>query len=542
MLNRFFRITGRCASLALLAACAHRTVVTGSAPRGPVLPHAIVPAPESVQLTTAQTFAVDSATEVVIDATVDADVQRIANEFASLIRVHPIFAPLGTPAVSGRREIVARRLSPGAPVPGHAVQLVVDANRPGLGPEGYELTVTTDRITVIAATAAGMFYGVQTLRQLLPASVEHRDAVSRGWRIPTGRITDHPRFGWRGAMLDVSRHFLDPDDVKHFIDVMSLYKLNRLHLHLSDDQGWRIEIKSRPRLASIGSLSEVGGGAGGFYTQEQFVDLVAYARRHFIDIVPEIEMPAHSNAALSSYAELNCDSVAPPAYSGINVSFSAMCVQREDVYRFVDDVVREIGALVPSPWFHIGGDEVPRLTHDEFARFIERVEQIVKSHGKTMVGWGEIATTNVSSAVIVQHWNPDSVARHVARGGHVILSPSKHTYLDMKYDSATVLGLTWAGLISVQQAYDWEPAALLPGVPESSILGVEGPLWAETLEKRSDYEYLAFPRLVALAEVGWSAPTVRGWTGFRSRLAEQGPRLQALGVNFYRAPEVPWAR
>ncbi len=480
------RLAVRCAALGLLAGCTRRVSVGGPVPRTDGLLQAVVPAPESVQLSNEQWFSMDSATAVVIDASADADVQRVANEFASLVRVHPIFSPLGTPAVSGRREVVAQRLPAGGTNPAHGVHIRLDASRAALGPEGYELTVSTDRVSVVAPTAAGLFYGVQTLRQLMPSSVEHRDATSRAWRVPVGRISDRPRFGWRGAMLDVTRHFLAPDDVKRFIDVMSLYKLNRLHLHLSDDQGWRIEVKSRPRLTSFGGLSEVGGGEGGFYSQEQFVDLVAYARRHFIEIIPEIEMPAHSNAALSSYAELNCDNVAPPAYTGINVSFSAMCVQREEVYRFVDDVVREVGALVPSPWFHIGGDEVPRLTHDEFARFIERVEQIVKSHGKQMIGWGEIATTNVTPAAIVQHWNPDSVARHVARGGRVILSPSSRTYLDMKYDSSTVLGLTWAGLISVRHAYEWDPATVVPGVTEPGILGVEGPLWAETLEKRSD--------------------------------------------------------
>jgi hexosaminidase len=212
------------------------------------------------------------------------------------------------------------------------------------------------------------------------------------------------------------------------------------------------------------------------------------------------------------------------------------------VFRFVDDVVREVGGLVPTPWFHIGGDEVEKLTHDQYARFIERVEQIVIKNGKRMVGWSEIATANIQASSIVQHWIPDSSHVHAARGGQVILSPATKVYIDMKYDSSTVLGLDWAALIEVRTAYDWEPATLYSKLPERAILGIEAPLWSETVEKLSDYEFMAFPRLTAVAELGWSPASSRSWENFRLRLAAHGPRLQALGVNFYRSPQVPWAK
>ncbi|HEU5174987.1 MAG TPA: family 20 glycosylhydrolase, partial [Gemmatimonadaceae bacterium] len=358
---------------------------------------------------------------------------------------------------------------------------------------------------------------------------------------PAVRVTDSPRYPWRGAMLDVSRHFLEVADVKRYIDVMALYKLNRLHLHLSDDQGWRIEITSWPNLARHGGSTEVGGGPGGFYTQAELRDLVHYARERFIEIVPEIDVPGHTNAALASYPELNCDSIAPPLYTGIRVGFSALCVSREEPYRFLADVVREIGAIT-GPWFHIGGDEVERLTHAQYLQFIERAQSIVRGAGKTMIGWGEIAPAALDRETIVQHWRKDSSFVHAARGGRVIVSAGPKMYLDMKYDSTTILGLQWAGRIEVRDSYDWDPATYLPSVSPDAVLGVEAPLWSETLEKREDFEFMAFPRLVAVAEVGWSKPEVRAWDGFRLRLAAHGPRLAALGVNYYRSPQVPWVR
>jgi len=400
--------------------------------------------------------------------------------------------------------------------------------------------VTRDGVTLTAAQPNGLFYGVQTLRQLLPWSIEHRAAVNRKLWIPGARIADTPRFVWRGAMLDVSRHFIGAEDVKRYIDLMSLYKLNRLHLHLSDDQGWRIVIGSRPNLTEHGGSTQVGGGRGGYYTKAQYADIVAYAASRFITIVPEIDMPGHTNAALASIAELNCDGVAPPLYTGIKVGFSTLCVTKEETYVFVDDVVREIAAMTPGPYFHMGGDEVEKLTHDQYRQFVERVEKIVQKHGKQMIGWGEIAPANISPTSIVQHWRRDSAAVHVARGGKVILSPGPKTYLDMKYDSTTTLGLRWAGLIEVRDAYGWDPGTLMPDIPERAVLGVEGPLWSETLVKLQDYEFMAFPRLIALSEVGWSAAAARDWDTFRLRLARHGPRLSALGVNYYRSAQVPW--
>ena len=518
------------ARAALAAFAALLSAAAASAQPRPA--HAVIPAPQRVELARTGTFTVTDSTPIVIAANADDEVERVGRQLATLLGPGAARAP--------------RRVPQSAAAPRGSIRLQLNERLDDLGPEGYLLDVRTDGVVLSAREAAGLFYGVQTLRQLLPWSVEHRAALNRRLTLPVGEIRDVPRYTWRGAMLDVSRHFLPPDDVKRYLDVMALYKLNVLHLHLADDQGWRIEIRSRPNLTRHGGSTQVGGGPGGFYTQAEYRDLVAYAADRHITIVPEIDMPGHTNAALASYPELNCDGVAPALYTGIRVGFSALCPDKETTYAFIEDVLRELAELTPTPYLHIGGDEVEKLTAAQYRRFVERVEQIVRAQGKVMVGWGEIAPANLDPSSIVQHWRSDARASrdsahlHAARGGHVIMSPGNRTYLDMKYDSTTVLGLRWAGFISVQHAYSWEPSTFLPRVPAERVLGVEAPLWAETLEKRADYEYLAFPRLIAIAELGWSTPAARGWDGFRARLAEHGPRLQALGVNYFRSPEIPW--
>ena len=252
-------------------------------------------------------------------------------------------------------------------------------------------------------------------------------------------------------------------------------------------------------------------------------------------------MPGHTNAALASYAELNCDDTAPPLYTGTEVGFSALCVEKEVTYKFIDDVVREIAGLTPGPYFHVGGDEVEKLTPEQYNAFIERVQGIVAAHGKQMIGWDEIAPVKLLPTSIVQHWRPKtSPAEAVAKGAKVIMSVADRAYIDMKYDEHTPIGLTWAAIIDVKSSYDWDPATAAAGVPESSLLGVEAALWAETLANIRDVEFMAFPRLAAIAEIGWTRQEDRDWDEFRDRLGAQGPRWVALGVNFYRAPEIPW--
>lgn len=512
-----------CAGLGL-AACATRPgTVPAPFPARRAIAHAIIPLPSSVTLVEGSRFVADSTTTIAVAMGAGAEVERVASRAAELI---------------GRPSGAVRRLAVADTAPTHSIVLRLGADA-ALGEEGYRLEVTPSLVTITANRPAGLFYGVQTMRQLMPVSVEHPAALNRVLDIPSGVVVDAPRFAWRGSMLDVARHFLPLEEVRRHIDRMALYKLNRLHLHLSDDQGWRIEIKSWPALTQTGGSTQVGGGPGGYYTQEQFAELARYAAERYVTIVPEIDMPSHINAALASYPSLNCDGAAPPLYTGIRVGFSVICVKRDSTYRFIGDVVREISALTPSPWFHIGGDEVEKLTHDEYRAFIERAQGIVRAQGRQMIAWGEAAPAALDPGTVLQHWRTDSSAVHAARGGKVILSPNKRTYLDMKYDSATILGLRWAGLIEVRDAYDWDPATQIDGVPERAVLGVEAPLWSETLVRPEDWEFMAFPRLAATAEVGWSGPA-RDFAGFQQRLGAHGPRLAALGVNFYRSPQVPW--
>ncbi|CAN5655940.1 family 20 glycosylhydrolase [soil metagenome] len=494
-------------------------------PAGEPAEVAIVPAPMSLGRN-GGTFTLSSATEIHV-GTGDPDVARIAGQLAELL------SPGTTRGI--------RRLTETARLPASGIALLLDASLDSLAEEGYRLAITSQRVVASAPRPAGLFYALQTLRQLLPPEHVERGAPLPAQAVHAVTIVDRPRYAWRGAMLDVSRHFLGPADVKRYIDLMALYKLNRLHLHLSDDQGWRIEIKSWPNLTARGGSTAVGGGPGGFYTQAEYSDLVEYARERFITIVPEIDMPGHTNAALASYAELNCDGRARPLYTGIRVGFSALCPSKEITYRFVDDVVREISALTPGPWFHIGGDEVKTLSAAQYAAFIERVQAIVQSHGKQMIGWGEIEGATLLPTTIVQHWQPTATARAAIRQrSRFILSPANKVYLDMKYDPSTTLGLRWAGYVDVRTSYDWDPATLVAGIGESSIVGIEAPLWSETVVTIADYEYMAFPRLAAVAEVAWSQHARRDWTGFSLRLAAHGPRWQALGVNYYRSRQIPW--
>jgi hexosaminidase len=431
-------------------------------------------------------------------------------------------------------------------VPDGSILVTYGAATPALAEDGYELSVRPAGIVVRGTNSSGAFYAVQTLRQLLPAALEYEAVRAPRLgdpppvQVPAIVIRDEPRYPWRGAMLDVSRHFLSVDEVKRFIDLMALHKLNRLHLHLTDDQGWRIEIKSWPELARRGGSTEVGGGPGGYYTQEQYADIVAYALARYVVVVPEIDLPGHTNAALASYAELNCDGRARPPYTGVEVGFSALCVEKDVTYRFIDDVVREIGAMTPGPYFHVGGDEVKTLTAEQYTAFIDRVQSMVVSHGKQVIGWDEIASA-WSGSSIVQHWRPKATPRGaVAKGAKVIVSVANKVYLDMKYDANTPIGLQWAGLIDLETSYGWDPAEALEGVPDTAILGVEAPLWSETVATINDVEFLAFPRLAAIAEVAWTRQADRGWENFRQRLAAQGARWTALGLNFYRDPGVPW--
>ena len=427
-----------------------------------------------------------------------------------------------------------------APVAGN-ILLAISENDTELGDEGYELTITDKSVNLTANKPAGLFYGIQTIRQLLPPKVE-LTAVQKGpWKIATGTIRDYPAYGYRGSMLDVARHFFGVEDVRNYIDQLATYKMNTLHLHLSDDQGWRIEIKSWPNLTAHGGSTEVGGGEGGFYTQEQYSDIVKYAQDRYITIIPEIDMPGHTNAALASYPELNLNGKATELYTGIEVGFSSLATKKEITYKFVDDVIRELAALTPGPYIHIGGDESHSTKIEDYIPFVNRVQDIVIAHGKKVLGWDEIALTTLKPNTVVQYWaKAENAIKGVEQGAKVLMSPAKNAYLDMQYDSTSTYGLHWAAYIEVDKAYNWDPANLVPEIKKENIVGVEAPLWSETISTRQEAEYLIFPRLLGYAEIGWTPAELRNWDEYKVRLANHGERMKAMNISFFHSKLVQW--
>ncbi|WP_281356367.1 family 20 glycosylhydrolase [Acrocarpospora macrocephala] len=436
--------------------------------------------------------------------------------------------------------------SAGSGEPTSGISLLLSGADPSVGAQGYQLDVTAATVVLRAQTATGLFNGVQTLRQLLPPEIESTTVRPGPWTVPGGRIVDYPRFPYRGTMLDVARHFHPVATIKQHIDRIALYKINYLHLHLSDDQGWRIVVDSWPRLATFGGSTQVGGGPGGYYTKAQFQDIVAYAAARHITIVPEIDMPGHTNAALASYADLNCNGVAPALYTGTAVGFSSLCTTKEITYTFVNDVLTELAALTPGPYLHVGGDEADATSAAQYATFMNRVQPLVTGKNKAVMGWHQIGASAVQHSAnrIVQYWGTTTsdslVSTAVSRGAKVVMSPANKAYLDMKYTNATPIGLSWAGLIEVQTAYEWNPGAHLSGVPATAVLGVEAPMWTETIVTEDHIEFMAFPRLPAIAELGWSPWSTHNWTAFRARLAVQGPRWTIMGIDFYRSPQIAW--
>ncbi|TCO59910.1 family 20 glycosylhydrolase [Actinocrispum wychmicini] len=494
----------------------------------------IVPAPAVVQPNPAATYQVGPGT-VVFTSWRSPDALQIGQQLAGVLRPSTgyLIPVIPVPPVD-------------RPLPG--ISLTLGGADPQVGDEGYQLDVTDRSVVIRANKPAGLFAGVQSLRQLLPGAVEARSRQAGPWTVPGGRIVDYPRYQHRGAMLDVARHFLTVKDVQRYIDQITLYKINYLHLHLTDEQGWRIEIPGWPKLTQIGGSTQVGGGPAGYYTTADYRAILEYARKRYLTVVPEIDGPAHSNAALASYAELNCDGKAQPLFTGVGPAPNGtLCINKPITYKFLDDVIGRIAELTPGPYVDVGGDESISTTPADYATYMHQVEQIVAKHGKRLMGWGAALTVTNPATSTGQFWiydgTEDKLAQTTHEGATVVMSPCVFSYLDMKYTPtvpADPLGLRWAGYIEVQTAYSWDPTWVLPGVLDSAVLGVETPLWTETVSSVADVDFMAFPRLPAIAEIGWSPLATHDWAGFSGRLAAQGPRWDAMRVNYYRSPQIPW--
>ncbi len=461
-----------------------------------------------------------------------------------------------------------------------------------LGDEGYTLSVTSANITVKANKAAGIFYGVQTLMQLFPAEIEDSVLVQHiEWKAPCVEITDYPRFVWRGLMLDVARHFFTKQEVMTYIDQMSKYKFNLLHMHLADDEGWRVEIKSLPKLTQVGAWSVYRVGRfgsfpppapnephtyGGFYTQDDIKEIVQYAKDRFINILPEIDVPGHSLAAITAYPELSCSN----GVKNIGVASGEeikdwdthtalyddnLCPANENVYAFLDKVMTEIAQLFPFEYIHVGGDETFKTfwknsdavtalmqkenlkTYEEVQSYFEkRLETIVESKGKKFMGWDEILEGGIGPNAAVMSWrgshdgvvssNADANANGgvvAAKMGHnVVMSPTEYVYLDYMQSDRTMEPLIYASLrLNKVYSFDPMPASLTPD-QQKFVLGVQGNLWTEQVYNLRQAEYMTWPRAFAVAEDAWSQPANKNWDDFVKRVETQFQRFDVQEVKY----------
>ncbi|MEJ1156164.1 family 20 glycosylhydrolase [Microbacterium marmarense] len=438
---------------------------------------------------------------------------------------------------------------------------------PGLPAESYRLRVRDNGIEATASDEAGLFYSIHTLSQL----VQGRDGE---FSIPSVLIEDSPRFAYRGVMLDVARHFHSVETVKAYIDRAVSLKFNVLHLHLTDDQGWRIELHSRPELTAMASGTSVGGHPGGFFTKSDYREIVDYAASRHMTVVPEVDVPGHTHAVGLAYPELVEEPVlsehihevvheyggslpqSGTPYDGLAVGFSSLKIHDEKTYDFLADVFGELAGMTPGPYLHLGGDEALGTEPADFAEFIRRASELIADLDKIPVAWHEAgAAAGLHDSTVGQYWGfvtpidgMDDKARAFARNGaQLILSPADAIYLDMKPTADASLGLTWAnGPTSVERAYSWEPATVIAGITDADILGVEAPLWTETVRDLDAIDALAFPRIAAAAEAAWSPPTghskLRTWDSFRARVGRLGPLWTSQGIRFSASEEIDWSQ
>jgi hexosaminidase len=437
----------------------------------------------------------------------------------------------------------------------NSIAMTVDASS-GLADEGYKLNVTPKSVTILASTDRGLFYGMQSLLQLLPAEIESPVKVSEiNWNIPAVTIEDLPRFKWRGMHLDVCRHFYSVDFIKKQLDVLAMYKVNKFHLHLTEDQGWRIEIKKYPKLTEIGSKRiDEGKEHGGFYTQEDIKEIVAYAAERHIDVVPEIELPGHALAALTAYPEYSCSGGPFKVRNVWGVEPDIYCAGKEETFEFLENIIEEVVALFPSEYFHIGGDEAPKSKwkecdlcqarikaeglkdeHELQSYFVQRIEKVLKAHGKKMIGWDEILEGGLAESALVMSWRGEKGGIEAATLGHdVIMTPGNWVYLDHYQGSSKVEPVGIGGYTTMEESYGYEPVpAELDKGKAKHILGTQGNVWSEYMYTPELVEYRVYPRIIALAEVGWTQPEKKDFDGFVKRMDNQFVRLDMHNVNYH---------
>ncbi len=519
----------------------------------------IIPAPRHIQPGPGE-LRLDRTTRIMLSDPASAELRALAELLAAPLRAASgLPLPVSQePAGDHMPHAIAIRLTPGAP---------------SALPESYRLVVTGRGAILSAPTTAGLFRGLQTLRQLLPPEIERAErslpVTPSRWAIPAVEIEDAPRFAYRGLLLDVARWFYPPEFLEKVIDLLALYKLNTLHLHLTDDQGWRLEIKKYPLLTRVGAWRKetilgqhfdpyVGDGRphGGFYTQEQMREIVAYAAARHITIIPEIEMPGHARAALAAYPELSCTGGPFEVSTRWGVHQDIFCPS-ERTFGFLEDVLVEVMQLFPGRYIHVGGDEVPKdewkespvaqevirregLADEEQLQsyFIRRIEGFLLAHGRRLIGWDEILEGGLAPEATVMSWRGVAGGIEAARQGHdVIMTPTDHAYFDYYQGDPAAEPLAIGGFLPLDTVYAFEPVSKeLTPTQAAHVLGAQGSVWTEYIPTPARAEYMILPRLLALSEVLWSPREARSWGRFVARLPAHFARLDALGVE-YRVPE-----
>jgi hexosaminidase len=544
---------------------------------GPITPTpALIPVPKKMEVTEGQFWLVP-AVHIEVDAASGDSAQYLATKLR---------------ASTGYLLQIRTNNQP-SPEKG-IIQITTNGARPELSPEGYELNVQPYAVEITAPTQAGLFYGVQTLLQLFPPEIFSKHPVTNGaWKIPfAAHIVDQPRFKWRGFMLDCSRHFFPKDDVKRVLDEMAMHKLNTFHWHLTDDQAWRIEIKKYPKLTEVGAwrhqskltsphgdgnpsdnyqpawsvppASAFGpdGRYGGYYTQDDIREIVAYASERHITVVPEIEMPGHAVAALAAYPQLSCDKGHYDTDAKAGVNSGVFCVSNDDVLTFLHNVLSEVFQLFPGKYVHVGGDEVNAAVKAQtwgkcpscqalmkangFTNldqlqgwFTGQIGKYVDEHGKSLIGWSEIAEAPLPNNAAIMDWIGGAV--QAATNGHdVVMTPTRYCYLDYYQSLDHGTEPRAQGFLPLERVYSFEPVpAALPPQFASHILGGQGNLWTEYVPSLAHAEFMMFPRLCALAEIGWSPKETRDWNNFQQRLQTHELRFGELGLNYRRDLSVP---
>jgi hexosaminidase len=512
--------------------------------------YAIIPAPVSIKEMRGN-FTFTDKSKIVLSS-VEGD-NRLAADFLARLIKNP--TGLVIPVVQGEKASS-----------GSVLMSIDTAVR---NPEGYTLNVSSKKIVVKARSAVGLFYAVQTIRQLLPPDVEKDSIVNKiTLNVPCCEITDEPRFGYRGMHLDVGRHMFPVEYIKRYIDMIALHKMNTFHWHLTEDQGWRIEIKKYPKLTEVGGFRKEtvvghpgknpvfdGVPYGGFYTQQEVRDIVAYAKSKFITIIPEIEMPGHSLAALAAYPNLACTAGLFEVGKTWGVVKDVYCAGKEETFKFLEDVLTEVIDLFPGKYIHIGGDECPKVRWEKCplcqkrikveglkdekelqSYFIKRIEKFLISKNKRLIGWDEILEGGLAPEATVMSWRGVAGGIEAAKQGHdVIMSPNSYAYLDHYQAEPAGEPLAIGGYLPLESVYAFDPQfAELNTDQQKHILGVQGNLWSEYLSTPQYMEYMAYPRMFAISEIGWTAGSKKDFDEFLSRLAVQRLRYDKIGINYFK--------